>query len=174
MCEINSLVKNIKNVFTIFFHRWRCINLPRNETLTLSPTLTPSSANNSVVTYRISFQSFKISSFVVRVEVTVNRITYFPFKDDGTACIFPRLFKRLSNFSVSSFSPLILKTTIPTKFFGWSSKFKFFLSKKDVYLNALQLVSQIDNHLKQGLQIFVPIVRPLWYAFVILLYHNFV
>lgn len=47
------------------------------------------------------------------------RITYLPFSDAGTQWIFPRWFKRLSNFSVKSFSPLIRNTTIPSK---WQKK----------------------------------------------------
>lgn len=41
------------------------------------------------------------------------RITYFPFNEAGTQCMWPRWFKRLSKRSVKSFSPLIRNTTIP-------------------------------------------------------------
>lgn len=60
-------------------------HLPLSDTFARSPTLIPISVSNSVVTKRISFQSFKMSSFVVCDEVIVNRITYFPFNDAGTA-----------------------------------------------------------------------------------------
>lgn len=43
------------------------------------------SSKISLATARISFQSLIMSSLVVRVEVTVNLITYLPFKDAGTA-----------------------------------------------------------------------------------------
>lgn len=107
---------------------------------------TLSSSSSSVVTLRISAQSFIRSSLVVCVDVTVKlvvetkeankivgmfvchpkqntakeadnklsyRITYFPFNEAGTQCMWPRWFKRLSKRSVKSFSPLIRNTTIP-------------------------------------------------------------
>lgn len=55
------------------------------------------SSQTSLATSRISFQSFIISSFDVCVDVTVNRITYLPLRDAGTACRLPRWFNRFNN-----------------------------------------------------------------------------
>ena len=96
---------------------------------------------NSVAVSLINHQSLVTSSSVVLCDVTVNRMTYFPFNDDGTACILPirharllfisleNFYKRMKyvcifsflpdpfnffkSFSVISFSPLSRKTTIP-------------------------------------------------------------
>ena len=98
---------------------------------------------NSVAVSLINHQSLVTSSSVVLCDVTVNRMTYFPFNDDGTACILPIRYAQLlfifleifyfvqedeicmyfsflpdpfnffKSFSVISFSPLSRKTTIP-------------------------------------------------------------
>lgn len=58
-------------------------NLPLSGTRLSIFTL--HSSKISLATARISFQSLIMSSLVVWVEVTVNRITYLPFRDAGTA-----------------------------------------------------------------------------------------
>lgn len=97
------------------------IRLPFSGTFVRSAMITFNSPRRSVATWRISYQSFRMSSPVVLVEVTVNRITYFPFRDAGTQWIFPRWFKRFNSFSVSSLSPLMRKTTSPRYLFAGTS-----------------------------------------------------
>lgn len=63
-----------------------------------------------VAVSEIIFQSRSMSWSVVYCDVTVNLMTYWPFKEAGTMWTLPDLFSRFSNVSVISFSPfLVLK-----------------------------------------------------------------
>jgi hypothetical protein len=76
------------------------LNLPFRATRLSIFTL--HSSKISAATTRISFQSLIMSSLVVWVEVTVNRITYLPLRDAGTAWRFPRWFNRFKSWKSST------------------------------------------------------------------------
>lgn len=135
------------------------------------------SSKISLATARISFQSLIMSSLVVRVEVTVNRITYLPFRDAGTAWRFPRWFNRFKSyaaamcwkeklfkklfsigikliearhsitFSVSSFSPFKRNTTMPAS--GRRRNWMMMIRKTWIsHLNAASLESRSGCRLR--------------------------
>lgn len=83
---------------------------PFNETRSI---FTLSSSRMSVATVRISSQSLTMSSFVVWLDVTVNRMTYLPFSEAGTQCRLPRLLSRFNRCSVKELSPFRRNTTMP-------------------------------------------------------------
>lgn len=58
-----------------------------------------------VAVSEIIFQSRSMSWSVVYCDVTVNLMTYLPFKDAGTMWTFPDLFNLFKSVSVISFSP---------------------------------------------------------------------
>lgn len=118
---------------------------PANGTLALWFVF---SFKRSSVTVRISFQSTIISSIVVLGDVTVNLITYCPFRLAGTQWILPLALSFFQRVSVMMLSPISRKTTNPKCLVpGNSKRLSPWMSDSNLAANLTPCKHYLDRYI---------------------------